>query len=72
MRHGYATALSHQGLMALEQGDRASARKAFLRALRYERTHFKSALRFARTFMPGTLSRALASGSRRRGYQANR
>jgi glycosyltransferase involved in cell wall biosynthesis len=72
MRHGYATALSHHGLIALERGDRASARKAFLTALRYERTHFKSALRFTRTFLPTVLARALAGGSRRRSYQANR
>ena len=66
MRHGYATALSYQGLLALDRGDRAVARRAFLDALAYEPLHLKSALRFARTFLPSAANRVLTSGSRRR------
>ncbi|HVN91329.1 MAG TPA: glycosyltransferase family A protein [Candidatus Binataceae bacterium] len=72
MRHGYATALSHHGLMELERGDRIGARRAFLSALRYKPSHFKSVFRLARTFLPAALAQALASGSRRRGYQPDR
>jgi glycosyltransferase involved in cell wall biosynthesis len=66
MRHGYATALSYRGLIALRDGDRATARSAFLRALAYHPWHLRTTLRFARTFLPRSLARALTANSRRR------
>jgi GT2 family glycosyltransferase len=65
MRHGYATALSYRGLIALHAGDRATARNAFLSALAYHPWHLRTTLRLARTFLPPSLARALTGSSRR-------
>ena len=53
--------LAYIGLRALAAGDRAGARRALGRALRIDPWRFKNYLRFARTFLPPALARALSS-----------
>jgi glycosyltransferase involved in cell wall biosynthesis len=65
MRRGYVTAFSHHGLIAMRDGDIAEARRAFITAFSYRPLHLRTALRFARTFLPPSLARALSGGSRR-------
>ena len=64
-RHAYVSALGHSGLIAMRDGDVAAAREKFLRALRYDPTHLKTALRLARTFLPKSAARALSGRTRR-------
>ncbi len=59
IRHAHATALGTRGLYAMRRGAMAEARASFLRALRYEPASLRNALRWARTFMPRALARAL-------------
>jgi glycosyltransferase involved in cell wall biosynthesis len=56
----YANWLSHQGLLAMQQGNPAAARVYFARILRHQPTHLKSALRLLRTFLPAPVARALS------------
>jgi len=59
-RRAYASALGYEGLVAMRAGDMVEARRYFARALREEPFDLKTALRFARTFLPVTLARALS------------
>jgi hypothetical protein len=56
--------LGYIGLRALGDGDRATARRAFARALRFDPFRIKNYLRFARTFLPEPMARALSGRSR--------
>jgi hypothetical protein len=56
----YANWLSHQGLLAMQQGNSAAARVYFARILRHQPAHLKSALRWLRTFLPAPIARALS------------
>jgi glycosyltransferase involved in cell wall biosynthesis len=56
----YTNWLGYQGLMAMQAGNAPLARSYFLRILRQHPTHFKSVLRYIRTFMPAPLFRALS------------
>ena len=53
------------GLQALQSGDRATARNAFGRALRFDPLRMRNYLRYARTFMPPAMARALGGRSGR-------
>lgn len=53
------------GLQALQSGDRATARNAFGRALRFDPLRVRNYLRYARTFMPPAMARALGGRSAR-------
>ncbi len=64
IRHAHATALGSRGLIAMNRGAMAEARRSFIRALRYE-PGLRNALRLARTFLPRTIARALAGRSAR-------
>jgi glycosyltransferase involved in cell wall biosynthesis len=57
--------LGYIGLAALARNDRATARRAFLRALQLDRFRMKNYLRLARTFLPTGLARALGGRSGR-------
>jgi predicted O-methyltransferase YrrM len=57
--------LRREGLMALAAGDRAAARRHFLRALRLDPRHFKTYLRLLRTFLPAGLARTLSARTHR-------
>ena len=59
IRHAHATALGTRGLYAMRRGAMAEARRSFLRALRYEPANLRNGLRWARTFLPRPLARAL-------------
>jgi len=64
----YTNWLSYQGLLAMQAGERAEARRYFARILRRHPTHMKSALRYIRTFLPAPIARALSgrtAGARR-------
>ena len=52
--------LGYAGLRALNQGDRLAARSAFARALKLDPYRARNILRFARTFLPVWLARALS------------
>lgn len=54
--------LGYIGLHALANRDRAAARRAFAAALRTDPWRVKNYLRYARTFMPERLARALSGG----------
>ncbi len=56
--------LGYIGLRALGDGDRATARRAFARALRFDPFRVKNYLRLARTFLPEPMARALSGRSR--------
>ncbi len=56
----YTNWLGYQGLIAMQSGNAALARSYFVRILRRNPTHFKSVLRYIRTFMPAPLVRALS------------
>jgi glycosyltransferase involved in cell wall biosynthesis len=56
--------LGYIGLRALGDGDRTTARRAFARALRYDPLRVKNYLRYARTFLPAPMARALSGRSR--------
>jgi glycosyltransferase involved in cell wall biosynthesis len=61
----YRSILGYIGLQALAGGNRASAREAFARALKIDPMRVRNYLRYARTFLPLSLARAL-SGRRAR------
>jgi glycosyltransferase involved in cell wall biosynthesis len=56
----YTNWLGYQGLLAIQAGNRAAARRYFARILRRHPTHLKSALRYVRTFLPEPVARALS------------
>jgi len=56
--------LGYIGLRALAAGDRALARRAFARAIRFDPLRIKNYLRFARTLLPDAMARALSGRSR--------
>ncbi|HYB91527.1 MAG TPA: hypothetical protein VEC38_10815, partial [Candidatus Binataceae bacterium] len=57
--------LGYIGLRALAEGDRIRARRALARALRIDPWRFKNYFRFARTFLPPALAKALSGKARR-------
>ena len=59
-QRAYASALGYEGLMALRAGDMIAARDYFARAWRERPGDLRSALRYARTFLPMRLARALS------------
>jgi glycosyltransferase involved in cell wall biosynthesis len=59
-RRAYTSALGYEGLMALRAGNVGAARRYFARSLREEPLDFKTAMRFARTFLPLRIARALS------------
>jgi glycosyltransferase involved in cell wall biosynthesis len=59
-RRAYASALGYEGLIAMRSGDRLEARRYFASALREQPLDLKTALRFARTYLPAKLARALS------------
>jgi len=59
-RRAYASALGYEGLRAMQSGDMMAARRYFARALRERPLDLKTAMRFARTFLPLRLARALS------------
>ena len=56
--------LGYIGLRALERGDRAEAREAFRRALEFDPWRVKNLLRYAKTWLPLGLARALSGRTR--------
>jgi Glycosyl transferase family 2 len=58
-RQAYSTALSHEGLQALRNGDHEAARRYFKLALHHRPIDLKSAARLFRTWLPASLARAL-------------
>jgi glycosyltransferase involved in cell wall biosynthesis len=64
-RRAYASALGYEGLMAMRTGDLLAARRHFICALRERPFDLKTALRFARTFLPLRLARALGGRTAR-------
>ncbi len=59
-RRAYASALGYEGLIAMRSGDLRAARGYFARALRERPLDVKTVMRFARTFLPQKLARALS------------
>jgi glycosyltransferase involved in cell wall biosynthesis len=59
-RRAYVSALGYEGLLELSAGNLVAARRHFGRALRERPFDFKTAMRFARTFLPLKLARALS------------
>lgn len=59
-RKAYSSALGHQGLIALRQGDRHFARQSFVKALQRDPLSARTALRLLRSFLPQSLARALS------------
>ena len=58
--------LGYIGLVAMREGDHATARSAFIRALRAAPFHLKTYLRLARTFLPPAIARMLSGRTQRR------
>ncbi len=56
--------LGYIGLRALREGNRALARRAFARAIRFDPLRIKNYLRLARTLLPNAMARALSGRSR--------
>ena len=63
-RRAYISALGYGGLEAMNQGDRAEARRKFMRALRYGPPRIRTILRLLRTFLPATAGRMLTGRTR--------
>jgi glycosyltransferase involved in cell wall biosynthesis len=59
---GFGSAWDHEGLIALKVGNKKEARRDFARALRYNRLHVRSHLRWLRTFLPLGVAQALSGG----------
>jgi glycosyltransferase involved in cell wall biosynthesis len=59
-RRAYASALGYEGLVAMRAGNLGAARRYFARSLREHPLDFKTAMRFARTFLPLRIARALS------------
>ena len=57
--------LAHEGLIALRNGDREGARRAFREALRRDPTRVKNLFRYIRTYLPAGLARAFTGRSKR-------
>jgi predicted O-methyltransferase YrrM len=57
--------LAHEGLVALRNGDRESARRAFREAMRLDPTHAKNFFRYVRTYLPPGIARAFTGRSKR-------
>jgi len=70
-RRAYTSALGYEGLMALRAGDLGAARRYFARSLREDPLDFKTAMRFARTFLPLRIARALSGRTGRRAPAAS-
>jgi glycosyltransferase involved in cell wall biosynthesis len=64
-RRAYASALGYEGLLAMRSGDMPSARRHFAHALRERPLDLKTAMRYARTFLPSRLARALSGRTAR-------
>jgi glycosyltransferase involved in cell wall biosynthesis len=56
--------LGYMGLMALQRGDRTSARRAFANAIRIDPCRLKNHLRFIKTFLPIGVARSLSGRTR--------
>jgi len=56
--------LGYIGLRALDRGDRGEAREAFRRALEFDPWRMKNLLRYAKTYLPLRLARALSGRTR--------
>ena len=56
--------LGYIGLRALDRGDRDEAREAFRRALEFDPWRVKNLLRYAKTYLPLKLARALSGRTR--------
>jgi glycosyltransferase involved in cell wall biosynthesis len=56
--------LGYIGLRALDRGDRDEAREAFRRALEFDPWRLKNLLRYAKTYLPLKLARALSGRTR--------
>jgi predicted O-methyltransferase YrrM len=56
--------LAHEGLVALRNGDREGARRAFREALRRDPIHAKNFFRYIRTYLPPGLARAFTGRSK--------
>jgi glycosyltransferase involved in cell wall biosynthesis len=59
-RDAHVSTLGYRGLLAIQSGDRAAARRFFWRALSYEPTRIRTVLRLLRTFVPSRMARALS------------
>jgi len=59
-RRAYASALGYEGLMAMRSEDMLAARRYFARALREQPLDLRAAMRYARTFLPIRIARALS------------
>lgn len=57
--------LAHEGLVALRNGDREGARRAFGEAIKQDPTHAKNLFRYIRTYLAPGLARALTGRSKR-------
>ncbi|MEA2680352.1 MAG: hypothetical protein QOK03_2074 [Candidatus Binataceae bacterium] len=64
-RRAYVSALGYEGLIAMRAGDFSAARRYFLDAMRERPFDLKTAMRFARTFLPLRLARALGGSTAR-------
>jgi hypothetical protein len=64
-RRAYASALGYEGLMAMRAGDLTTARRYFIGAWLERPLDIKTAMRFARTFLPLRLARALSGRTAR-------
>jgi glycosyltransferase involved in cell wall biosynthesis len=62
---GVVSALGYKGLVALREGNRREARRAFLRALRYKPFHLRSILRLLKTYLPYDIAMALTGRTRK-------
>jgi len=58
--NAFVSAWGYAGLVALRDGDRLRARKAFACAMRYGPFHVRAASRWLRTFLPMAMVRALS------------
>lgn len=62
-RHAYASAMSHEGLVALRRGDRTKARQYFVKAWIDQPMRIRLALRLLRSFLPLALALKLSGNS---------
>jgi len=69
---GFVCAWGLEGLLAIKAGDKHKARRAFARAVTYDRFDFRSRLRWLRTFLPmGTIARLSGSFVQNRKLRAS-
>jgi hypothetical protein len=57
--------IANAGVIEISRGNLVGARRCFLQVLRYDRLHFKSYLRIARTYLPESARRALGGRAAR-------